>query len=103
MSQQIQQGLTKNPDGIKAILTYDAQKKSALIAYLIWFFLGIFAVHRFYLGETKKALIFIASIIIGSMIQFVMVVPIIWWIVDAFLIPGLTQRYNTRLANEIHP
>jgi len=34
-----------------AMMRYDAAKRSVLIAYLLWFFLGTFGVHRFYAGK----------------------------------------------------
>ena len=33
------------------LMRYDAAKRSTLMAYLLWFFLGLFGVHRFYLGK----------------------------------------------------
>ena len=33
------------------MMQYDANKKSALAAYVLWCFMGLFGAHRFYLGE----------------------------------------------------
>jgi TM2 domain-containing membrane protein YozV len=38
------------------LMQYDAAKKSALIAYVLWFFLGGLGVHRFYLGRTGSGI-----------------------------------------------
>ena len=44
-----------DPAGTELMMRYDANKKSVLLAYLIWFFLGLFGVHRFYLGRVSRA------------------------------------------------
>jgi len=50
-----------------------------LVAYLLWFFLGIFGVHHLYIGR-------------GIGIWLVSLFTIqgfgIWWLIDLFLIPG---------------
>ncbi len=85
-------------------MQYDANKKSGVVAYLLWFFLGGFGAHRFYLGSTGPA---IAQLIITIVSILLLVVAIgalgfivvgIWVLVDAFLIPGMIQDYNSRLA-----
>ena len=54
-------------------------------AYLLWFFLGVIAAHRFYLGRPGSALLMILA-------WCLFVVPgAIWWIVDAFMIPGMVR------------
>ena len=35
------------------MMRYDANKKSALLAYILWFFLGFFGLHRMYLGPRR--------------------------------------------------
>ncbi|MFX4219928.1 MAG: TM2 domain-containing protein [Thalassobaculum sp.] len=88
------------------IMHYDANKKSVLISYLLWFFLGIpFAVHRFYLGHVKSALVMLAMwVVFGALSSatfgifgFLLLIPAIWWFLDLFLIPGIVQRKNTDL------
>lgn len=89
------------------LMQYDAAKKSAGIAYVLWFFLGGLGVHRFYLGQTGSgaamAIIFGLSwltLFIG--IGFVGFAVIgIWWLVDAFLIPGIATRKNQELATRL--
>ncbi|MDG2514463.1 TM2 domain-containing protein [Sphingobium yanoikuyae] len=46
-------------------MLYDANKKSVGVAYLLWFFLGGFGGHRFYLGQTGTAVAQLALLIIG--------------------------------------
>ena len=89
------------------LMQYDAAKKSAGIAYLLWFFLGWIGVHRFYLGQTGSG----AAMAIISVISWITVfvgvgllgwiVIGIWWMVDAFLIPGIATRFNQELATRL--
>jgi TM2 domain len=43
--------------GAEGQILYDANKKSKLVAYLMWFFLGAFGAHRFYTRQTLSAVI----------------------------------------------
>ena len=73
-------------------------ERSLLIAYLLWFFLGGFGVHRFYLGHTKSGLWMLGLCIISAVLSVIAVGALgfialsIWWVVDAFLIPGLARN-----------
>ena len=88
----------------QAAMQYDANKKSSVVAYLLWFFLGGFGAHRFYLGSTGPAIAqlvitlvsFVLLIVAVGLVGFIVVG--IWVLVDAFLIPGMVQDYNSRLA-----
>lgn len=88
-----------------ASMQYDANKKSGVVAYLLWFFLGGFGAHRFYLGSTGPAIAqlvitlvsIVLSVVAVGLIGFVVVG--IWVLIDAFLIPGMIQDYNSRLAS----
>ncbi len=63
--------------------------KSAVVAYLLWFFLGIFAAHRFYLGRPLSAILQILS--------YFILIGFIWWVIDFFLLPGLIRQENDNL------
>lgn len=69
-------------------------RKSAGIAYALWFFLGLFGAHRFYLGRTGSGVAMVILTILGiATAVFIVGMLIIgavaiWSIVDAFLIPG---------------
>jgi CDP-diglyceride synthetase len=56
---------------------------SQTVAYLMWFFLGLFSGHRFYLGRPLSAILQIAS--------YFILVGFLWLLVDAFLIPGMVR------------
>jgi TM2 domain-containing membrane protein YozV len=87
-----------------AAMHYDANKKSGLVAYLLWFFVGMFGAHRFYLGSTGPAIAQLVITLVSIVLTFVLVGVFgliavgIWVLIDAFLIPGMLQRYNSRLA-----
>ena len=68
----------------RALLLYEANKKTALVAYLLWFFLGMLGGHNFYLKRTGVA---VAQLIL-TLTLVGMLITIVWVIVDAFLIPG---------------
>ena len=88
-------------------MRYDADKKSALIAYLLWFFLGLFGVHRLYLGHVGTGLGMLVLHGISWVLAFVLIgylgfaVLGLWWLIDALLIPGMTRSYNNRLIESL--
>lgn len=92
---------------VQTMMTFEANKKSVGVAYLLWFFLGGFGAHRFYLGQTGTALAMLILFVLGWLTIVVFVGTIlliavgIWMIVDAFLIPGLVRDQNSRLAQSL--
>jgi TM2 domain-containing membrane protein YozV len=91
----------------QAMMRYDANKRSAGIAYVLWFFFGWLGAHRFYLKSTGSAAAMLVIFIISSVLSLVVVGLIgfgilgIWVLVDAFLIPGITRNYNNNLITQI--
>jgi TM2 domain-containing membrane protein YozV len=81
----------------RVLMLYEANKKTALVAYILWFFLGLFGAHNFYLERTGVA---VAQLIL-SLIIVGLVITIIWVLVDAFLIPGWVRRQNNLLAAQL--
>ncbi len=81
----------------RVLLLYEANKKTALVAYLLWFFLGLFGGHNFYLGRTGVAV----TQLILSLIFVGLIITIFWVLVDAFLIPGWVRRQNNLLATQL--
>ena len=75
-------------------------RKETSVAYLLWFFLGEFGAHRFYLGKTGSAIAMLLIVLISIPLAFVFVgylgffTVFVWWIVDAFLIPGWIRTHN---------
>src|SRR4051812_32215087 len=66
-----------NPSGglsndTRALMLYEANKKTALVAYLLWFFLGWFGAHNFYLERTGVAVaqLILTITLVGIVISF---------------------------------
>ncbi|HWL71987.1 MAG TPA: TM2 domain-containing protein [Geminicoccus sp.] len=66
---------------------------SVAVAYLLWFFLGIFAAHRFYLGRPGTAILQILSMFV--------LVGLVWLVVDLFLIPGMVRDKQEELRRSL--
>jgi len=76
---------TANP--ARQHMIYDANRKSTGVAYLLWFFLGGFGAHRFYLGQTGTAVTQLLLLLLGWIPMFVGWIALgIWLFVDLFLI-----------------
>ncbi len=58
--------------------------KSKIAACFLWFFLGFFSAHRFYLGKISSGILYLLT---GQLFG-------IGWIIDLFLIDGMVERYN---------
>ena len=89
------------------LMRYDANKKSALLAYVLWFFLGFFGVHRLYLGRVGSGLAMLALHGLSWLTYWILIGWIgfgilgLWWLIDALLIPGITRDYNNRLVDQL--
>ena len=81
----------------RALMLFEANKKTALVAYLLWFFLGLFGGHNFYLKRTGVA---VAQLIL-TITVIGMLLTLIWVFVDAFLIPGWVRNQNNLLAAQL--
>jgi TM2 domain-containing membrane protein YozV len=94
-------------EAARSQMLYDANRKSTGVAYLLWFFLGMFGAHRFYLGETGSGVAQLVLSIIGWVTTliligfFILAAVGIWVLVDAFLIPGMIRSKNTMLADSL--
>jgi TM2 domain-containing membrane protein YozV len=66
--------------------------KSTAVAYLLWFFLGGFGAHRFYMGRTGSAFgmlgLCLGSTLLSPFLIGLLGFPVlfIWWLMDAFQI-----------------
>ncbi|WP_345816857.1 TM2 domain-containing protein (plasmid) [Paraburkholderia sp. PREW-6R] len=94
-------------DVSRQMMMYDAQKKSIVLAFLLWFFLGYLGAHRFYAGKTVTAIVQLMLSLIGGGLAFAGVGFVfiglvgIWLFVDLFLLPGMIRRYNLSLAGRL--
>lgn len=96
MRQTIEQqgGLSKDT---RALMLYEANSKSVLVVYILWFFVGLFGGHNFYLKRIGVAVtqLILTITVVGS------VITLVWIIVDAFLIPGWVRNQNNLLAAQL--
>ncbi len=62
--------------------------KDTFITYLLWFFLGVFGVHQFYMGKIGRGILYLLTAgVFGIMI--------IW---DLFTIPAQVRQVNAQRA-----
>ena len=94
--QEVQQkgGLSNDT---RALMLFEANKKTALVAYLLWFFVGLFGGHNFYLKRTGVA---VAQLILTITVIGILI-TMFWVLVDAFLIPGWVRNQNNLLATQL--
>jgi TM2 domain-containing membrane protein YozV len=75
-------------------------QKSTGVAYLLWFFLGGFGSHRFYLGKTGTAVAQLIITIVGFFTLIPLIVTGIWLLVDLFLIPGIIREHSEKVRHD---
>jgi len=91
----------------RVAMRYDANKKSELIAYLLWFFLGGFGAHRFYIGRIGSAIAMTLLFVGSTALTLVLIGYVgnalwtIWWVIDAFKLPGWIAAYNNPLISDL--
>ncbi len=91
----------------RTMMIYDIKKKSMVLAYLFWLFLGSFGAHRFYLGRTGSAIVMLCLSLVSSVLTVVFIgflglaVVGIWWLIDAFLVYSMVNEHNLRLAEQL--
>jgi TM2 domain-containing membrane protein YozV len=81
----------------RALMLFEANKKTALVAYLLWFFVGALGGHNFYLKRTGVAV----TQLILSLTVIGLVITVFWVLIDAFLIPGWIRNQNNLLATQL--
>lgn len=83
--------------GTKDRLIYEAHRKSTGVSYLLWLFLGFFGAHRFYLGRTGTGIVQLLMCL-----SVIGLIPLaFWWLIDAFLIPGLARDANLETIRKL--
>ena len=81
-------------------MIYDANKKSQGVSYLLWLILGGIGAHRFYIGRTATGAVMLVLWLAGLLVGVTWLIVIVWWIVDAFLIPGMVREKNMAIADK---
>lgn len=83
-------------------MIYDANRKSAGVAFLLWFFVGGLGGHRFYLGRTGSAIAQLLLGLLGWLPLFLGWIALgIWLIVDLFLISQMVTEENMKVVNRL--
>jgi len=96
-------GLDRDPDALPRGPIF-IREKSIGTAYLLWFFLGGFGAHRFYLGFPVSGAVqmilwpvcYMMTIAGKFGAVFPMMIGGLWILIDAFLIPGLARQANEK-------
>ncbi len=94
-------------DDAIARMRFESGRKSVLLAYVIWFFLGYGGVHRMYLGRWGSGLAMLAIFGLSWILMPVLigwpifVFILIWWLLDALLIPGIARSADDRLIQSL--
>lgn len=93
----------------QAIMNFEANKKSAGVAYLLWFFTGGLGGHRFYMGRMGSAAAQLILSILGWTtiwllgLGLLFLIPLgIWLIVDVFTLGGMVSRHNNELMQRLN-
>ena len=85
---------------MRRLLALSIGRKSVVIALILWFFLGLFGVHRFYLDKIGTGIIMALLTIVGGATSWILIgIPLlvivgIWWVVDFFMIFFASRRHN---------
>ncbi len=64
-----------------------------VVAYLMWFFLGLLSAHRFYLRRPGSAIL--------QILTFFIVIGFFWLLIDAFLIPGMVRERQDEIRRRL--
>lgn len=89
------------------LMQYDANKKSAGVAYLLWFLFGGLGIHRFYLGKNRTGAALLSITVISLFLMAILIgfitiwISVIWWFIYLFLVGDMVRKYNSNLANSL--
>ena len=77
--------------------------KNMIVAYLLWWFLGVLGVHRFYLrrvgtGITQLLLTVIGWALIVTIGYVLIIAWFIWWALDVYFVYKMVNEENKKLG-----
>lgn len=81
-------------------LSFSGEGKNIVIAYGLWFFLGGFGIHRFYLGKVGTGLVQLGLLAFGFATSFILIglIPLlvlaVWWVLDAYFVYKYVEEAN---------
>lgn len=91
-----------------AMMTYEANKKSAGIAFLLWLLLGALGAHRLYAGYYAVGMIqvvlgFICCVLFAAIpLSVVLTFPyFILVLLDGFAIPSMIRKHNSAIVAQL--
>lgn len=79
------------------------EEKNLVLAYVLWFFLGTFGAHRFYLGKIKSGITMLLLTVIGWLTAAILVgfvflfVTGIWWVIDIYYTNKYVVEHNHKM------
>jgi TM2 domain-containing membrane protein YozV len=98
--------MTLENEAIKMEADLLYKEKDLLITYALWFVLGVFGLHRFYLGKTKSAVIMLVLTLFGWLTAAILIgiIPLlivcVWWFIDAFKTYKFVEEYNADMKTK---
>lgn len=90
-------------------LLYMQTKRSKLITFLLWFFLGFIGAHNFYLRDRHQSdqaayglfKVVIAILLLTPLAIYAFIVLSGWWLVDLFLFWNQADIFNEKLKQRL--
>lgn len=82
-----------------------AEQLNVVLAYVLWWFLGMFGAHRFYTKQ-KLGWLYIVLTLVGFLTSaFLIGIPIllgvmVWWIIDAVKLNNVVKMYNLEVLEK---
>lgn len=82
------------------------QQLNVVLAYLLWWFLGIFGMHRLYTKQ-KRWWLYIVVGIVGIITTFIIIGYVILiglfilWIIDGFKLNGIVRDFNLNILENL--
>ncbi len=78
-----------------------ANGKNIAVAYALWWFLGFFGIHRFYLARPKTGLAQVLLLALGWLPLFLgWIILGIWWLIDAYFVYKYTSDHNAQYGGD---